>query len=156
VFADQLQDPATLSKILEVHFAGDPIPSDPEETLPLSGGFALLHGEEVVVLPRCCGDLGDLENWTRALQHEHAEPTLWIGHPSLSVRREGDVLFLQDEHEGPTQPPSGFRISTAALGEAIARAAPELDALFERLLLVLGAMAPQTLVRPLAARLVGR
>jgi hypothetical protein len=146
VFADQLQDPATLSKILEVHFAGDPIPSDPEETLPLSGGFALLHGEEVVVLPRCCGDL----------QQEHAEPTLWIGHPSLSVRREGDVLFLQDEHEGPTQPPSGFRISTAALGEAIARAAPELDALFERRLLVLGAMAPQTLVRPLAARLVGR
>jgi hypothetical protein len=158
VFADHLRDPALLRKVLLVHFGEDGIPADPEEMSALSGGFALLHEAEVITLPGCCGDLGDLANWAQAVQQESVEPAmLWIGHPWLSVRRDGDVLWLQQEHDYPRPEPSrSVQIGTTALGEAIDRARSELDALFERLLFVLGSLVPRSTARLVAGRLVGR
>jgi hypothetical protein len=158
VFPDQIRDPATLAKVLEAHFGDDGHPSNSEEVSALSGGFALLHDAEVIVLPGCCGDLGNLADWTQAVRHESAEPAmLWIGHPWLSVRRDGEVLCLQEEHEAPQpEPPRSFRIAPAALGEAIDDARSELNVLFERLLFALSAFVPPQAIRPLADRLVGR
>lgn len=159
VFAEQIQSPATLAKILQAHFADDGIPADPEEVVALSGGFALVHRREVVVLPGCCGDLGNLTDWAKAAETESAgrEPTtLWIGHPWLSVWAEGDVLCLREAHEPPLESPRTFRVPRGGVRQAVARAKPEVDALFERILFSLGGRESVRDARAVAKRLVGR
>jgi hypothetical protein len=158
VLAEAIDEHATLAKILRAHFRAEEIPADPLDVNPLSGGFALVRHGEVVVLPSCCCDLANLEDWEQAAAYEGAEPTmLWIGHPWLSVRSEEDRLCMREVHEpARPEPARAFALPRAALHAAIARARPEIDALYERLLPALEALTPPGDARALAARLVGR
>lgn len=158
VFAEEIRTPATLTKILQSHFGDGGIPADAQEASALSGGFALLHHAEVIVLPGCCGDLGNLADWAQAAQHEGGDPTmLWIGHPWLSVWSEGDVLCMREEHEYPrAEPARTFRVARGGLLQAVEHARPEVDALFERILFALGALGQRPDASTIAKRLVGR
>ena len=61
-------------------------------------GIALLHDGAAVVLPQCCTDFGGLQSWREPLEDDHDEgwQMLWIGHPWINWKRDGDQVLLTD------------------------------------------------------------
>jgi hypothetical protein len=97
----------------------------------LSGGHLLIRDDVILARPQCCADLHDFSGW-RAAATERASvwSMLYIGHPWVSVRGEGELLQFSKPHEGgPTE--LDFEISRAALGAAVDTAAIELASLVE-------------------------
>lgn len=139
VYADDLVEPAPILSLLAAHLAEPARSTKPRRVPsvpPLQGGFALLDRDEVVLIPRCCGDLGDLVEWNRATSKASAEPMeMWTGHPALSVWREGDYLYLREEQEDGYPPePRTLRVRRDALAAAVRRARDDVDAFLQRLL----------------------
>ena len=98
-------NPITLGRVLRrLVEAGDL--SDPEAAGPLYGGFAMLSNGAVLSEPSCCGDLGDWTDWRAVANYrDPAWTMIWIGHPWLSARAEGDDLILSGPHESDTPEP---------------------------------------------------
>lgn len=55
---------------------------DTPDAGPLSGGLSLVVDERAVILPACCGDLGALAEWERAMGSSEAS-LIWRGHPQV-------------------------------------------------------------------------
>ena len=89
----RLDRPSSVDSITRVVAATRP-PGRAE--LSLDGGYAMLAGSEVLFTPQCCGDLGTLGDWEEAMRGSGEDwSELWIGHPCLAYRRDGDALLLQ-------------------------------------------------------------
>lgn len=75
--------------------------SDPDCDPVLEGGLALRDAEgNVLIVPECCSDLGDVVNWKQAANLRSPKwEMLWIGHPWISVRFEAPWLVLSGTHE---------------------------------------------------------
>jgi hypothetical protein len=135
VYADQLTGAEQLRTILRVNLSGDEHPASLEEVAPLPGGYALLNDDSLLLLPNCCGDLGDIREWSDAAAYREAEPRMvWIGHPWLSAWFDAGTLVIREEREYH-QPaaPKVLRIRPDALLAAVNRAAVEVDDLVGRL-----------------------
>jgi hypothetical protein len=91
---------------------------DADEIGPLRGGFVLSHGE-AHILPGCCGDLANLENWQQAAAHaDDCWTMVWIGHPWTHVRASGDLLqFAQpaDESVGAADSSPGLLLPASSI-----------------------------------------
>src|SRR5262245_57991904 len=98
----EFTDPAVLRRVLEVTFqnlseAGFTVDL---ECMPLLGGIALRCQAHVLVEPGCCGDLGDVVGWRRAVSYRGPEwQSLSNGHPWVSVRYDAPRLILSEPHE---------------------------------------------------------
>jgi hypothetical protein len=103
---------------------------------PLDGGYLLACDDEPIIEPRCCGDLTNLDDWRGAAECRAVEPqTLWIGHPSLLVHRDGDHLVLEETTEsGSEDELRVFLVDPAAIGAAIIPAAEQRNRFAARLL----------------------
>lgn len=155
---------STLETIIRIHFTDD-MPATEDEVGPLSGGYALTDGSDVLVLPTCCSDLGDLESWRAAANNANDHPEmLWIGHPWLSAWQQGPLLHLREEPEYP-QPsdPAEFAVEPDKLRGAVAEAQAVVDAFRGQLELVLpsllgllgGALSASAVARLLVGRVGG-
>jgi hypothetical protein len=126
---------------------------DADEIGPLRGGFVLSHGE-AHILPGCCGDLANLENWQQAAAHaDDCWTMVWIGHPWTHVRASGDLLqFAQpaDESVGAADLVECIRLQRQSLVKAIDEAARELDLFADQLLPIIRGFKP----RAVASRFV--
>jgi hypothetical protein len=97
------------------------------------GGLALCEGGHVLVEPSCCVDLGNLSDWRQpAAYRGEAWQMLWVGHPWLSVRSDGDGLVLSGPHES-SDPVARWLVGPAELARAVALAQAELEGLAARL-----------------------
>jgi hypothetical protein len=154
---ESIKSPEMLGKILKVHFA-DGIPDDLDEIGPFLGGLALAEGNDVLVLPTCCGDLQDLDNWRTASSYESDAPQmLWIGHPWLSAWREASLLHIREETEyGPPPTPGEFVLDPAALDRATHAADHLIDMFLERVVVSLRGLTGSLDVRSVGSLLVGR
>lgn len=97
---------------------------------PLSGGYVLRCGTEVLVTPSCCGDLTNLVEWKKAACYRDADWfAVWIGHPFISVRWREEQLAVSAKHE-PGKPPEHetVRLNPAELRAAIQQAEDEVAA----------------------------
>lgn len=130
VLARDLARSPSLHRFLEV------ITRDPEDSgaMPdhatqsaLAGGFALRCGDEWLIYPTCCSDLGNITDWKKAANYRGAEwQMLWIGHPWLSIRSEDQMLVLSEPHESDS--PSGFwKLDTGVLLKAVDNATAQLQ-----------------------------
>lgn len=128
-----LKSPDLLHRVLQVHFA-DGVPADLDEIGPLCGGLALVDGGEMLVLPTCCGDLGDLDNWRTATEQRTESPEmLWIGHPWLTVWYQAPMLHIREETEyNLPAHPREFVMNPEMLQSAVRQATRELDLFCER------------------------
>jgi hypothetical protein len=62
---------------------------DLDELCSLCGGYVLQH-QSYQMVPGCCGDLANLEEWSSAAAHPgEAWEMLWIGHPSIRASPPG-------------------------------------------------------------------
>jgi len=67
--------------------------------------LARCQSQNVLIEPRCCGDLGNVASWREAVGHRQAgRRPLWIGHPALSVLYRAPRLIVSSPHhaEAPT------------------------------------------------------
>jgi hypothetical protein len=135
VYADAIASPEPLRSVLRAHFAaGDP-PGDLEEVGALAGGLALLDDGAVVLLPTCCGDMGNLSEWRETATYREPDPRMvWIGHPWLSAWYESGALMIREEQEYH-QPvtPMLLRVQPDALLAAVERAEDEVEGLRQRI-----------------------
>jgi hypothetical protein len=135
VYADRLTDAEQLCTILRANLSGDELPASLDEVPPLPGGYALLDDDSLLLLPNCCGDLGDIREWSDAATYRETEPRMvWIGHPWLSAWFEAGTLVVREEQEYH-QPvdPKLLRIRPDALLAAATQAVVEVDDLLRRL-----------------------
>jgi hypothetical protein len=149
VAAEDLTDAHVLDALLSV------MGSEGWSILP--GGHALSVGS-LHLLPGCCGDLSNLNDWRRASEQVSAEwKMLWIGHPWTHVSAQQDVLtFLRPSEQDPPGDLDVFgSVSREALGVAIERASLVVDAFAERLRPRIAAMDPSTRVEDVLEILLG-
>jgi hypothetical protein len=98
-----------------------------------NGGLALWCADELVVQPHCCVDLGSLSDWRKAAAYRGSDwQMLWIGHPWLSIRFDGEGLVLSGPHESDS-PVARCMVSPEALELAVAQAERELESFAHRL-----------------------
>jgi hypothetical protein len=91
-----------------------------------NGGLAFCQGDEVLVEPTCCADLGNISDWRDSAAYRGIEwQMLWIGHPWLSVRYDNQWLVLSQLHESDA-PVARWLVTPENLGAAVARARAEL------------------------------
>jgi hypothetical protein len=125
---------------------------------PLAGGYILACGGTFILLPGCCADLGDISSWDEAARYREAEwKEIWIGHPCISVRYEGERLIISETHE-PCDRPSGtgkYSLTPQILMDAIARATEELRSFARLLSADLAKYADEVVARQLALNLAG-
>lgn len=61
----------------------------------ITGGIVIKQYGEVIIEPRCCGDIGNLKNWENIFSRKTEEwKELWIGHPEIFYRNfNQDIEF---------------------------------------------------------------
>ncbi|MGK3992336.1 hypothetical protein [Sorangium sp. So ce1024] len=156
VTIDALASRDALIKLLRAHL-GDSVPPD-DEVGALGGGLALVDGAEVLLLPTCCGDLSDLENW-RTAAHGLAESpeVLWIGHPWLMAWYAAPMLHIREEREqGIPAQPRELVVKPDVLQRAVDLAERDLDVFSERVASALQQFPGIVDARAIARILVGR
>ncbi len=154
----ELEDGETLRKILRT-LVGDSIdleaPVDMEDCPVLEGGLTLFSERKLLVRPTCCSDLGNLSEWRDAAGYRDPEwRMLWIGHPWLSVRYEGNLLVISEPHESDTAS-ARWAVDAGVLDRAVDAAEVELERFSRRLEQELVDLGSGDLARRLARRLAG-
>lgn len=137
VFADDIATPRALRTVARAHLGspdGPGLMSALSESA-LQGGFVLMEGDEVVLAPGCCGHLGHVAAWRRAVQHRSAVAMrMHIGHPEVSVTYEGGLLCLHEKQDDEHQnKPKMLRVTPEALEGAVELASKRVVELMSRL-----------------------
>lgn len=66
----------------------------------LSGGIAMLIDDHFMIVPECCGDIGMINDWEMIPENASTNWTqLWIGHPWIYYRRNGNHIEFSDYTE---------------------------------------------------------
>ncbi|MBL1223456.1 hypothetical protein JET18_21640 [Chryseobacterium sp. L7] len=61
------------------------------------GGIALIENNKALVLPTCCGDIGNIKEWKKILENKTEEwDELWIGHPWIFYKKVNGKVQLSD------------------------------------------------------------
>lgn len=98
-------------------------------------GIGLIHDGALLVRPQCCTDFSDISSWRDPLQTDDDDDEgwqmLWIGHPWINWRREGDDVYLtnlcEDDPVAAVTP--SWVLSIHRLEAAVLAAEAELAAL---------------------------
>ncbi|MCT2407127.1 hypothetical protein NZD88_06120 [Chryseobacterium antibioticum] len=91
-------DDDNLGIILGTDFKGIK-PAELEEDMltAFDGGIALMEDGRAMVLPTCCGDIGNIKEWKRILEDQTEEwNELWIGHPWIFYKKVNGKVQLSD------------------------------------------------------------
>ena len=130
VLAEDLALSPSLARFLGVITRDSDDPAtmlDHENQSALGGGFVLRSGDERLIYPTCCSDLGNIADWKAAANYRGAEwQMLWIGHPWLSIRSEDGMLVVSEPHESDS-PKGHWRLEPDVLLRAVDDAMGELQ-----------------------------
>jgi hypothetical protein len=133
-----LRRPRDLRHILQRFFEHNvqpPDAMDPEEAAAFSGGYALIGAGVPHLIPQCCGDLSDLDEWQSLLEDRSPRwEELWIGHPWVNARWRDAYLAISGFHEEGVQPVEQLLVPGDLLAAAVERAEEESAAFHERIL----------------------
>ncbi|OJT24984.1 hypothetical protein BO221_11390 [Archangium sp. Cb G35] len=152
----RLTDPHVLRQMLRIKLetidSAEPVELF-DRVIAMSGGQVLFEGEHVVLTPRCCGDLSDLENWEAAARRE--PDGFWIGHPQVFASWEEPWLLLREEEPDRNGVHRAWHLSPHALAEAVLAARKEQEDFARRLIPLLSERFPPEMTHPLASVLSG-
>ncbi|WNG33848.1 hypothetical protein F0U60_09600 [Archangium minus] len=148
----RLTDPHALRQLLRVQLESkDPAKMvDPfEHVSPMAGGQVLFEGEHVVLTPRCCGDLRNLDRWEAAARGRF--DGFWIGHPQVFASTEEQWLLLREEEPDRNGVFRAWRLSPLMLARAALAARKAQEDFARRLVPLLSEWFPPEVAHPLAS-----
>lgn len=70
-----------------------------DEGIYIHGGVILKKDNEVLIQPTCCVDFGDIQNWFAIENAKNSWSQLWIGHPWVFYRKNGQFIEFTDYTE---------------------------------------------------------
>jgi len=153
-----LTDPVLVGKLLTAvlrDWGGPESLTDPDGKPVLDGGLALCQGVEVLAEPACCVDLGNISDWREAAGYRWADwQMLWVGHPWLSVRHDGQWLVLSGPHESEA-PEARWAVDPGELERAVDLAVVEQERFAARLQPAVAALVGDGSAGLIARRLAG-
>jgi len=126
---------------------------------PFSGGLALIAAGELLLQPNCCGDLGDVQGWKRALDTAPEPAVVWIGHPEVELEFTGDRVLLREGWEYRNRPETLVEASMPIVWLKSALDLAEVEQLRFReglVPMVSRILGSSELARDVATRLAGR
>lgn len=102
---------------------------DLESYFCLAGEYVVFKDEIPIIYPQCCWDLSDLSEWEKAAKSNTDEwKSLWIGHPWLLYKSDGEKLIIRETSEYELiRKLRSFRIDKCDLKIAIELAKKELE-----------------------------
>lgn len=125
---------------------------------PLEGGFALVIDGDACLMPSCCSDLRNIEDWEATVAARPAHDELWMGHPALVVEWRDDRVTIAEQWEYPPAPDYLLEatLPAASLAAAVATARAELTAFHAALIPIVARLlhAPDQ-AAAVTARLLG-
>ncbi|MBL8623450.1 MAG: hypothetical protein JNK64_19215 [Myxococcales bacterium] len=97
---------------------------------PLEGGFALVIDGDACLMPSCCSDFRNIEDWEATVAARPAHDELWMGHPALVVEWRDERVTVAEQWEYPPAPDYLLEatLPAASLAAAVAAARTELTA----------------------------
>jgi hypothetical protein len=86
-----------LEEILKQELSEIEIDDVEEQLSRLSGGIVVKEGNEILLKPTCCGDIGNIQEWENIFEAEASQwHQLWIGHPWIFYKRENGLICFSD------------------------------------------------------------
>ncbi|ATB41742.1 hypothetical protein CYFUS_007212 [Cystobacter fuscus] len=154
----RLTDPHVLRQLLRVSLKSlDATGAEPrvDSVSAMMGGQALLEDEHVVLKPRCCGDLRNLEHWENAARQRFEG--FWIGHPQVRASWAAPWLVLREDEEELDEDTvrREWRLPLQALTLAVLAARKEQEDFARRLVPFLLERFPPAVAHSFAFRLAG-
>lgn len=71
-----------------------------DEIYRLAGGIVLQFGDDFVIEPTCCGDIGNIQEWEEIFEAKTSIwKQLWIGHPWVFYKKENNQVHISDYYE---------------------------------------------------------
>ena len=71
-----------------------------DEVSSLFGGYALFANQEPILVPQCCGTLGDIHSWEKLLRDEEYDECFCLeGHPSPEAKTQGSTIVFNCDNE---------------------------------------------------------
>lgn len=66
----------------------------------ICGGIAIKIGNEFLIEPTCCGDIGNIQEWQSIFEDGNDNwQELWIGHPWVFYKKTGGEIEFSDYYE---------------------------------------------------------
>lgn len=90
-------DDENLQIILEKNLEEIDLEKFEEEVSIFDGGIVLTENDKILIEPRCCGDMGNINEWQRMLDDKTSDwSDLWIGHPWVFYRKQNGKVQFSD------------------------------------------------------------
>ncbi|MBD3904888.1 hypothetical protein NAL32_09085 [Chryseobacterium sp. Ch-15] len=91
----QTIDDENLQIILETNLQEIDWEGFEEQMIAFDGGIVLKDDSQVLIIPTCCGDIGNIKEWEKIVNNKTVDwSDLWIGHPAVFYKKEkGKVQF---------------------------------------------------------------
>lgn len=131
---DSIHDERILSQILKQiqrEIADDPDGMKKTQIYYyVDNGLSLLHEGKVIYGAQCCSDLGNIDQWEKALDYKSAKWTdLWNGHPMIPFYYENGMLRFSELSDDKPQRKSDwiYAIPVDLLEDAVIAARIEVD-----------------------------
>ena len=68
-----------------------------EQISYLIGGIAIKSNNCFIIMPTCCGDIGNLTEWESIFENaSNSWKQLWIGHPWIFYKRQNELIEFSD------------------------------------------------------------
>jgi len=107
--------------------------SDPDEVSTFYGGI-ILESDTSIIMPSCCGDLGNFTDWENLARSPAGEITqVWIGHPWISVESiDANKLKLTMHDEYSSEVLISLEVSQSELLQNLEKTKQELRSFNDR------------------------
>ncbi|MEM9215896.1 MAG: hypothetical protein AAGD25_16325 [Cyanobacteria bacterium P01_F01_bin.150] len=127
----------------------------------LTGGYAVISGDRVLLEPQCCCDFSNLNSWKILIQDKPTVSTIWIGHPEPTVMCHGQQFTIREGWESSSRPTRhiiAFTVSETTLRQAVLQAEQKADELYTELVktLLQHQLVPHNLAPYVAKRLMNQ
>ncbi|MCX8531803.1 hypothetical protein [Chryseobacterium luquanense] len=90
-------DEENLQMILETDLQEIDLEKFEDEVPAFAGGIVLTQNDKILIVPSCCGNIGNIEEWQRILDNKTSDwSDLWIGHPWVFYRKQNGKVQFSD------------------------------------------------------------
>lgn len=93
-------DDEDLQMILETNLQEIDLEEFEDQIIAFDGGIVLKDNGQVLIIPTCCGDIGNIKEWQQIFENKTSDwSEIWIGHPWIFYKKENGKIQFSDYSE---------------------------------------------------------